>query len=151
MTNSEIIGQWQSLSSDASEDNLVCEIIISNTTIENWKEFLEFINKTTSFKYLLHGTISLLPENISNSFFQTESFNSLTINIDDSIAIDCPILGVEMIEMNLNPSLVTKAHQIEILINFIQKVSDLLSKNVLITLEGAIKPYIVISPTHNIF
>lgn len=146
MINRKTYEVWQSLEKDATNDGLVCEIKIEKTSIKDWDIFLSFIEDNFPYEFYFKGCLISLPLSIGRDFFQNDSLKYLIINLNN-IKIECSILSEEEIEFNVVPSLIINKPDIELFFNFLKRIGTILQKPILISVEGALKPYLVLPVT----
>lgn len=141
---------WERLFEDGFNDGLVCDIVIQNTSIREWEEFILFVTSNYAYKYGSEKGAEDIPLNSFGVFFRNEKSRILTIGIGD-FTIECAILAEDRIELTAFPLTIPDENQLELLFDFISKAGIILKKEITISLEGLEKPAFVFSPTEKIF
>lgn len=128
---------WQSVSREFEPDGSLRDIYVSPATAAHWQLTLDFLRQhSTDLSYSLDGQLSPLPVSVAEAFAaRTEASPLLTFRFD-GIHFAAHFFTDDELEFDFCPSDIRGQSDLDSLLDFIQRVGDLLSKPVSITPEN---------------
>ena len=128
---------WQNVSREFDPDGSLRDIYVSPVTLADWQRVIDFVREGGSeVSYSLDGQPSQLPASVSESFAARQhSSPSLTFRLG-GVHFATHFFSDDELEFDFSPSDIHCQGDLDLLLGFIQRVGDLLTKPVSITPEN---------------
>ncbi|MEN2412993.1 hypothetical protein [Flavobacterium mesophilum] len=133
---------WEEIKWIFDVDGSLRDIYIKNTTLEDWKILIHFLNSNHIIKYDTLGEnkiINSIDLEYSIQYLLDETAQLETkiasIIIDD-IIINQHFFSIEEIEFDIDPKEINSFKDYEKIVNFMEQISQLLRKPVILTGEN---------------
>ncbi len=143
--NKNIISAWEEISKLCNEDGLVCDIVIRNSSLNDWNLFCNYIRNNSNYKFLINGIESEMPIRIDNFFFENGVSHHLMI-IEGVSVFECLFLKDDEIELTLQPANIKTLDNVIHFFSFIESLGYLFHKLIYVVVEGSQNPQIVFNP-----
>src|ERR1700744_200885 len=144
-----IIESWRHLIEETSVDGLVCDVVISHTTLVDWRLFFDFVKENYSYEYYVDSKETALGQ-MDEKDLSDNGFRTFKI-LNGDFTMECLVLNLLEIEITAAPKQIMSDRSIEKFFEFITGIAFRLKKNVDISIEGYSGFLISFCPTRNAF
>lgn len=133
---------WEIIKKEFEFDGSLLDIYILNTTLHDWKEIVNYLNKSPEYKteliikYLKPNLEELNLSDIEKLLKSIDSYNWHIKIFRQNININCYGFEINEIEFNIDPREVTNQNSFNILLDFIKNISVISGKEVVLTPEN---------------
>ena len=128
---------WEICKQDFNWDGSWRDIYVFDTTIEDWQQLLDFLRKEYKVQYSVDGEERDLPFSVSDIFSATQQaciFIKFQVSI---ILFSGHFFSQDTIEFDIDPCEVTSQIDLDIILDFMQRISFLINKSIVLTPENA--------------
>lgn len=133
---------WSKLINDLDNDDIVLEIKVSGTTVDDYNKLLKALTYTSdifSLDYFYAGEKERLPAFIEDNFFNEESIREIKINLKN-IILSNAFFEADEIEFYTNSVLKLSYQESSDLFDFIEWLGKFIDRKVSIFVESNSKP-----------
>lgn len=118
-------------------DGSLVDIYVENTSFQHWEIFVTYLSETyPEVIFSIDGSKTSLPVNVEKIFSDKEN-HSFTASFRISNAIvNAHFFSSDEIEMDFYPKDFSSLQEVEVLVEFCRRISNLLGLNVKFTPEG---------------
>jgi hypothetical protein len=148
--------QWEKAEWIFEPDGALCDIYVQNTDLNHWLHVIDWLNENYT---LIYGPVEegeptnqIEPEYITQYLCgHTDEGKSVSIALED-ITINCHFFSVDEIEFDLAPEEISTKEAFKKLLDFMQGLSQITEKDVILTPENTIHfPLVIIkAPKQNV-
>ena len=140
----EIINLFETEIQEAQEDGIIFDVNIHDLGIDDVNAFTSHINANYKYEFYIGGAGPLILNAIDNNSFKGDELHYLKIMLN-TFSIDCYIISTEWIELNIDPIILSATDKLSMFITFVSDITMALKKQVSVSAEGAMKPFITFS------
>lgn len=142
MINIKNIGLiWSKLITDLDEEDIVLEVKLLNTTIEDYNKLLKHIKNFHAFpmEYTYGGKKQMIPQSINNIFFDDDSAKELKVNLG-RLTISNSFFESNEIEFYTDSVLNLNSQDVVNFFSFIEWIGEVMEMKVLIFIQSYRSP-----------
>jgi hypothetical protein len=128
--------RWEICKQDFEWDGSWRDIYIFKTTLHDWQTLSDFLRTTYELKYSIDGEQQAFPKLVNKAFAVRANASALLNFQAHKILFACHFFSPEEIEFDIDPREIKSQSDINVLLNFMQRIGNVLCKPVVLTPES---------------
>lgn len=135
LSNAVVSALWKRVLPDFAGDGGLRDIYIQNTTITDWRQFLDYLqHESNQVEYRFGSQLAPLPT--AEALFANRANSHLLTTYWAGMQINCHFFTVEEIELDFDPQEIGNEGTFKALLEFLTYLSRVLNRTVLVTHEN---------------